>query len=61
MANCARITARDILATNGIVHVVDKVNITGSVFVIIFFVICVAVIIAMIIIFIFTILNPPPR
>merc|ERR1719206_1127495 len=24
MANCARITARDILATNGIVHVVDK-------------------------------------
>ena len=50
MANCARITARDILATNGIVHVVDKVNITGSVFVIIFFVICVAVIIAMIII-----------
>ena len=36
MANCARITARDVLATNGIVHVVDKVNITGSVFVIIF-------------------------
>lgn len=24
MANCARLTARDILATNGIVHVVDK-------------------------------------
>ena len=27
MANCARITARDILATNGIVHVVDKVTV----------------------------------
>ena len=26
MANCARVTARDILATNGVVHVVDKVS-----------------------------------
>ena len=51
MANCARITARDVLATNGIVHVVDKVNIIAFVFVINVFVICVDVIsIAMIII-----------
>ena len=50
MANCARITARDILATNGVVHVVDKVNIIAFVFVINAFFICVAVIITMIII-----------
>ena len=45
MANCARITARDILATNGIVHVVDKVTVFIFDAVIIVFVILVVVII----------------
>ena len=50
MANCARVTARDILATNGIVHVVDKVNIINFAFVIIVFAITVVVIFVIVVV-----------
>ena len=30
MANCARVTSRDHYATNGIVHIVDKVNLSPN-------------------------------
>ena len=55
MANCARITARDILATNGIVHVVDKVNIVNFVFVIIVFGIAVVVTFVIVVVVIFVV------